>query len=129
MPKMWIFCITGQAVSKSLPVAIIGDDAIVKVKCPYAGRDLPISSGPKFKFLEFDKSENISLKKQSVYYDQIQGQLFLSNRKFGYFVVFTFKNVFVQKLDIDSEYATGCLLPKLDTFNVKHFRPFVVTLL
>ena len=31
---------------------IIGDDAIVEVKCPYAGRDLPISSGSKFKFLE-----------------------------------------------------------------------------
>ena len=111
------------------PDAIIGDDAIVEVKCPYAGRDLPISPGPKFKFLEFDNSENICLKKSSVYYDQIQGQLFLSNRKFCYFVVFTFKDVFVQKIDIDREYVTGCLLPKLDTFYVKHFRPFVASLL
>ena len=29
---------------------IIGDDAAVEVKCPYAGRDLPISPGPKFTF-------------------------------------------------------------------------------
>ena len=80
---------------------IIGDDAIVEVTCPYAGRDLPISPGSKFKFLEFDNGENICLKKSSVNYYEIQGQLSLSNRKFCYFVVFTFKDVFIQKIDMD----------------------------
>ena len=68
--------------------------------------NLPISPGSKFKFLEFDNSVNICLKKSAkcehpINNNQIQGQLFLSNRKFCYFVVFTFKDVFVQKIDID----------------------------
>ena len=38
------------------PDAIISDDAIVEVECPYAVGDLPISSGSKFKFFEFHNS-------------------------------------------------------------------------
>lgn len=36
------------------PDAIVGDDGIVDVKCPYAGRNMPILPGPKFRHLRFD---------------------------------------------------------------------------
>ena len=68
-PKIWIvfFTLDRPYLGASLD-DIIGDDAIVEVTCPYAGRDLPISPGSKFKFLEFDNGENICLKKSSVNY-------------------------------------------------------------
>ena len=56
-------------------------------------------------------------------------ELIMIRRKFCFFVVFTVKDVFVQKFDIDREYVTGFLLPKLHTFYVQHFRPFVASLL
>lgn len=69
------------------PDAKVGDDGIVEVKCPYAGRNMPILPGPKFRHLQLDSKNQICFKKSSLYYDQIQGQLFLSNRKFCFFVV------------------------------------------
>lgn len=98
------------------PDAIVGDDGVVEVKCPYAGRNMPILPGPKFRHLQLDSKNQICFKKSSLYYDQIQGQLFLSNRKFCFFVVYTFQDLFVQKIYIDREYCIGCLIPKLEHF-------------
>lgn len=36
------------------PDAIVGDDGIVEVKCPYAGRNMPILPEPKFRHLQLD---------------------------------------------------------------------------
>lgn len=98
------------------PDAIVGDDGIVEVKCPYAGRNMPILPGPKFRHLQLDSNNQICFKKSSLSYDQMQGQLFLSNRKFSFFVVYTFQDLFVQKIYIDREYCIGCLIPKLEHF-------------
>lgn len=98
------------------PDAIVGDDGIVEVKCPYAGRNMPILPGPKFRHLQLDSNNQICFKKSSLCYDQIQGQLFLSNRKFCFFVVYTFQDSFVQKIFIDREYCIGCLIPTLEHF-------------
>ncbi|XP_063436162.1 uncharacterized protein LOC134717599 [Mytilus trossulus] len=111
------------------PDALIGDDCVVEVKCPYTGRDESIVPGVNFSFLEYDKDNNITLKKSSNYYDQIQGQLFLSNREHCYFIVYTFKDLFVEKIGINHDYCVGCLLPKLELFYSKHFRPYIASIL
>lgn len=111
------------------PDAIVGDDGIVEVKCPYASRNMSILPEPKFRHLQLDSNNQIRLKKSSLIYDQIHGQLFLSNRKLCVFVVYTFKDLFVQKNYIEREYCIGCQIPKLELFYVKHFRPFVVSML
>lgn len=98
------------------PDAIVGDDGIVEVRCLYAGRNMPILPGPKFRHLQLDSNNQICFKKSSLCYDQIQGQLFLSNRKFCFFVVYTFQDSFVQKIYIDREYCIGCLIPTLEHF-------------
>lgn len=98
------------------PDAIVGDDGIVEVKCPYAGRNMLILPGPTFRHLQLDSNNQICFKKSSLCYDHIQGQLFLSNRKFCFFVVHTLQDLFVQKIYIDREYCIGCLIPKLGHF-------------
>lgn len=98
------------------PDAIVGDDRIVEVKCPYAGRNILILPGPKFRHLQLDSNNQICFKKSSLCYDQIQRQLFLSIRKFCFFVVYTLQDLFVQKNYIDREYCIGCLIPKLEHF-------------
>ena len=76
--KLGLFYFTRQTYLGDYPDAIIGDDAIVDVKSPYAMEDLPISTGSKIKMLEFDNNENICLKKSTkwehtVYSDQFKG--------------------------------------------------------
>lgn len=68
---------------------LVSNDSI-EVKCPYTGRHEQIVPGKHFSFLEFNANEDIVLKHNSKYYFQIQGQLYISKRKYCYFVVFTF---------------------------------------
>jgi hypothetical protein len=95
------------------PDAVINAECIVEVKCPYGGKNEKIIPGEHFKFLCFERNGNVALKKSSSYYDQIQGQLFLSERNFCYFVVYTFVDLFVQIIEVDKDYCLGSLVPKL----------------
>ena len=85
--------------------AIISDDAIVEVECPYAMGDLPISSGSKFKFFEFHNSANHLFTKLKCLLWSDSRAIVPVKRKIMLFVVFIFKDVFVQKIDIEIEYA------------------------
>ncbi|VDI43683.1 Hypothetical predicted protein, partial [Mytilus galloprovincialis] len=63
------------------PDAILEDgQSIVEIKCPYNGRNEDVKPGPNFKFLQMDSNGNIVLKESSNYYDQIQGQLFVTKK-------------------------------------------------
>jgi hypothetical protein len=108
------------------PDGLVGSDAILEVKCPYGGRDCSIVPGNKFPFLE-ESSGKIYLKSSHKYYDQIQGQLFISNRKLCYFVVYTFCDILIMKIAYNDEYCRFSLLPKLEMFYKKHFRPYVAS--
>ena len=88
-----------------------------------------IIPGEHFKFLCFERNGNVALKKSSSYYDQIQGQLFLSERNFYSFVVYTFVDLFVQKIEVDKDYCLGSLVPKLELFYSKHLRPYIASTL
>lgn len=94
------------------PDGLVSDDSVIEVKCPYTGRHEQITPGKHFSFLEFSADGEIVLKHNSKYYFQIQGQLYISKRKYCYFVVFTFKDLFVQKFELDQQYCEGSLLPK-----------------
>lgn len=108
------------------PDGVIDDDTLLEIKCPYTGRDSPIRPGKSFPFLEFD-NENIVLKKTSKYYDQIQGQMLICNAKVCCFVVYTFKDLFIQRVEFDETYCLHSILPKLELFYEKHFRPFLAS--
>ena len=109
------------------PDRIIDKDCLVEVKCPYSGRDEKIVPGKLFPFLTTDSNGNTALKPHSNYYAQIQGQLLISKRKLCYFVVYTFEDMFVQKVPIDENYCTNSLLPKLSLFYERFFRPYLAS--
>ena len=110
------------------PDGVIDDGNIIEVKCPFAGRKqrIELQSIKYFKFFEVS-DDKVKLKKRSHYFDQIQGQLLISGRESCYFVVYTLKSLFVEKIDIDREYCGACLLPKLETFYTKYYRPFIAS--
>ncbi|XP_013391521.1 uncharacterized protein LOC106159688 [Lingula anatina] len=106
------------------PDGLIGVDGILEVKCPYKGRNMTVGTGPNFPFIEC-VSGAFRLKKTHKYYAQVQGQLFITKRSFCYFVVFTFKDLFVELIHSDTEYFSTCILPRLTLFYEKHYRKYV----
>ena len=107
------------------PDAVIDNECIVEVKCPYKGRHEKISPGRNFPYLELNEEGKVALKRSSRYYDQIQGQLLISRRKYCYFVVYTFKDLLVETVEFDEHYCKFSLIPKLESFYVSHYRPFL----
>ncbi|XP_056017128.1 uncharacterized protein LOC125680616 isoform X2 [Ostrea edulis] len=95
------------------PDAIVDKDAVVEIKCPFTGRNENVKPGPNFKYLMYDRNGNIVLKPSSNYFDQVQGQLYIANHSFCFFVVYTFCDLFVQKIYLGRSYVENSLLPKL----------------
>lgn len=102
------------------PDGIISDTTLIEIK-----RDMLIKPGKLFPFLEYDSEDNIVLKQSSNYYYQVQGQLYISKRRHCYFIVYTFKDMLIQKVVLDNDYCEGSLLPKLSLFYEKYLRPYI----
>lgn len=122
-----LFICVGKPFLGATPDALVQNDTIVEVKCPFNGCRDEIEPGKNFSFLCYDINNHIVLNKASKYYDQVQGQLFVTKRRYCFFVVYTFKDIFVEKIEYDADYCTGSLIPKLELFYEKHFRPFIAT--
>lgn len=112
------------------PDGLVGNDHVIEVKCPYSGRDSPISPGKKFPYLyTCSESGEINLKKCSSYYIQVQGQLFLTKRQHCYFVVYTFVDCKVFEVTFDEEFVKHSVIPKLQLFYEKYYRPHIASTL
>jgi len=75
------------------PDGLIGNNCILEIKCPYTHRNNLISEALEHSDFYLTKEDDkITLKKDHKYWHQIQGQLFLTNRMFCYFVVWTSKD-------------------------------------
>ncbi|KAI4465290.1 exonuclease phage-type/recb c-terminal domain-containing protein [Holotrichia oblita] len=112
------------------PDGLVGDDKIVEVKCPYSARQYsPQDAAEKIKsfYLRLDKnSKNLSLDRKHNYYYQIQGQLFISQRKLCDFIVWTPKGTHIETINIDHDFIQRTMLPKLINFYWKYFGPELV---
>ncbi|XP_061190767.1 uncharacterized protein LOC133198798 isoform X1 [Saccostrea echinata] len=107
------------------PDGIIGENAIVEIKCPYKGRDRKIAADKFFPFLLEDDDGVLHLKQNHNYYMQVQGQLNVCKKEKCFFVVYTFVDIFVEEINVDRVYFCGCMLPKLELFYKKHYRKFL----
>jgi len=83
-----------------------------------------ITASSQFPFLQSDGQE-LSLKKHSKYYDQVQGQLYITGRRVCKFVVYTLVDVFVQEVKLDLEFCLHSLLLKLDSFYHTYYRKYI----
>lgn len=103
---------------------VVGEDAVLEVKCPFTGRQEKIHPGKNFPFLEKVDSQKIQLKHTHAYYYQILGQLHATKRSKCYFVVYTFIDMYIEKIEFNSS-DFAAMLPKLQTFYNDHYVPFV----
>lgn len=87
------------------PDGLVGDDSGIECKCPYTHRNATIKEacGHKDFYLE-EKEGNYTLSTTHVYWHQCQGQMFLTKRKFCYFVVWTTKDSVVIKIERDESW-------------------------
>ncbi len=106
------------------PDGLIGEDAVVEVKCPYTARDGVIKPGKGFPFLSETDGE-LRLKATHGYYDQVKGQLFITGRSLCYFVIYTFQDFKVIEIPVEKYYCEKSLVPKLQCFFVKYYKPFL----
>ena len=125
------FCIHPQfPYLGATPDGFVQDEsAVIETKCPFRGRNSKIEPGDDFSFLEKDDQGKTTLKKNSNYYYQITGQMKLSKRNHGYFVVFTHVDLFYEKITLDEEFFTKNMLDKLKDFYYEHYCPYVASVL
>ena len=76
----------------------------IEIKCPYKIKDKKIAeSVGECDFLTLVNGE-VSIKKTHKYYTQIISQMAMTNTKQSYFVVWTLKDLFVQKITFDHDH-------------------------
>lgn len=108
------------------PDGLIGENSIIEIKCPYSARHLTPEEAVETKKIKFAvyKDGKFTLKRNDVYYYQVQGQLnVLKNKDYCYFVCWTPKGLAYEKIEKDTEFFNKNMLPKLQKFYFEHYLP------
>lgn len=124
----------GLFVDKNLPYlgatpdGLIGDDAIVEVKCPAVAENLPPLTAIELKKITCCTIQNncTNLKKTHNYMFQIQGQLHITNRKMCYFVIWTPKGILVEKIARDDTFWEEKMEHQLNSFYMNYVVPELI---
>ena len=76
--------------------------------------------------LHKDVDGSLKLKRNHVYYPQIQGQMAIGERKWCDFVVYTNKGISIERIPFNSTFWESELLPKLTEFYTHCVAPEIV---
>ena len=110
------------------PDGIVDHEAVLEAKRPYTERNLTteeaIATSSAFCLQKAEDGNGYTLKKDHIYWDQVQGEMFFTQRKFCYFVVWTSKDVAVLKIEQDETWNAN--IPILKEFYFKHISPKIV---
>lgn len=119
---LWL---TESGVLGASPDGLVGEDSVLEVKCPYTARNDTIADASKSKTFCLHYVNGVcSLKKDHVYWDQIQGQMFLTKRKLCHFVVWTTKETAILKIARDEMWKSK--LDVMEDFYFHHIFPKIV---
>ena len=91
----------------------------LEIKCPYQARDMTPSEACSMNGFcsEIDTlTQSLTLKKNHHYYAQVQGQMAIGCRKWCDFVIYTRKQISVDRIPFDEHFWESKLLPKLVYF-------------
>jgi putative phage-type endonuclease len=125
--KCGLFVSTEHPFLAASPDGLIGGDTIVEIKCPFGGRDVIPTAGKAFPFLVKKPDGSVGLKQNHNYYYQVQGQMAIAKAKMCYFVVYTFRDMLVEKILFDANLFNNVMLPKLQDFYKSVYCPFVAS--
>jgi hypothetical protein len=76
-------------------------EAVIEIKCPYKIRDEFIDGRTDCDFLDVSDPAKMIIKRSHKYFTQIIGQMAVTQKKLGYFVVWTKKDMFVEVINTD----------------------------
>ena len=109
---------------------------VLEIKCPYSidgtsitaerVADIATNYGSKF-FLEFNTDGQMTLRKSSKYYCQVQGEMAIMKVRWCDFVVWTTVDIHVERIPFDQSFWEERLLPKLEYFYVNCVVPEILT--
>ena len=107
------------------PDGKVDDETVLEAKCPYTERNLTIEeplNSTSFCLEKIESGQGYTLRKDHVYWDQVQGQMYLSCRKLCFSVVWTTRDVAVMKIERDDSWSAN--IPHL-SFIVVIFSPIL----
>ncbi len=109
-------------------------NGILEVKCPYSMNKIDIrnssvqeivDSGQGNRFYVGKSESGFSLKHDSDYYSQVQGEMALTGAQWCDFVVWTKVDTFVERIKFDAKFWEDVLLPKLKLFYGERILPLI----
>lgn len=101
------------------PDALLGEETILEIKCPYTCRNKLIS--PDIPYITL-QNNSLALKTTSPYYYQVQGQMYCSGRLYCNFIICTFIDLKVIFIEKDELFIIN-MMSKLDDFYNFFLRP------
>lgn len=104
-------------------------EGLLEIKCPFTARDMDIETACLMlpHFCSSLSPEGIpSLKRNHDYFFQIQGSMGLLGLKFCDFVLWTTKDVSVERVEFDKRLWENILLPKLNQFYFSFMLPEII---
>lgn len=111
------------------PDGLVGDDAIVEIKCPWSARLQTIQEAINAKNTAVTSifvNGNLSLiNPKHSYYHQIQGQLRVTDRQFCYFMIWTPKDAKVWKIPRVPDFFDEYQRPRLIRFYLNYMIPVI----
>ena len=133
-------CQSGFMISESYPFLGASPDGVIydpsvtnpfgllEIKCPYAIRNkTPTEAGSSSSFFCELKDNKLRLKQSHYYYCQVQGQMAVSGRLWCDFVIYTPKDISIERINFDSDFWNKHLLPKLIDFYDNCIAPEIVS--
>ncbi|XP_050053438.1 uncharacterized protein LOC126549075 [Aphis gossypii] len=103
------------------PDGMVGNDAILEIKCPYIAKDTnDVIEAVNNKLLQYytllhtnNGQQIVQLKRDHSYYYQVMGQLHITRRQLCYFVMYATKWIHIEKIIYDAEFWETKMVGKL----------------
>ncbi|KAL2097811.1 hypothetical protein ACEWY4_007018 [Coilia grayii] len=104
------------------PDGLVGNSAVVEVKCPYKHRNTTVEEAIQdAAFYLEKKGHQYHLKTTHPYWHQVQGQMHIVERNECFFVVWTTKDCIVLQIQKDEVWVQN--IPLLESFYKRHVLP------
>ena len=109
------------------PDGIVDEESVLEAKCPYTERNMTIeeavNTSPIFS-LKKCENDQYALKRDHIYWHQVQGETYLTQKIFCYFAVRKSKDAVVLKIAKDEVWSEN--VTKLTQFYFENLFPKIV---
>lgn len=110
------------------PDGLVNNNHIVEVKCPWKFRNavLEVEIEKNHDYILYKENNTLFVNKTHPYWDEIQGQLYLTKRQFCYLVIWTPKQTLITEIEKDKEWKVN--IDILEAFFIQKYIPYLVNM-